>query len=152
MSDIPLFTNLVLWPALGIWALAQFLKPPIDYLRTRQWNWALLLRAGGMPSSHSALVAATAHGVGLYHGFDTPLFAVAVTLAVIVIYDATGVRRQAGVHAERINAIIKDLASGHPHWRETQEQLKEVLGHTPMEAMAGTLLGVVLTHLVWYLR
>jgi acid phosphatase family membrane protein YuiD len=150
MNDFPLFSNLVLWTALGAWTLAQILKPPIDYLRTRRWNWALLLRAGGMPSSHSALVAATAHGVGLFYGFDTPLYAVSVTLAIIVIYDATGVRRQAGKHAERINAIIKDLASGHPHWRETQEQLKEVLGHTPLEAFFGTLLGLIIAHLSWY--
>jgi len=150
MEFAPVFNNPVLWIALGIWALTQILKPFVHYLRTRTWNWALLLRAGGMPSSHSALVASTAHGVGLFYGFDTPLFAVAVTLAVIVIYDATGVRRQAGKHAERINSIIKDLASGHPHWRETQEQLKEVLGHTPMEAVVGTLIGIVFTHLIWF--
>ena len=150
MEEFEVLSNPVLWTALSIWAFTQVLKPPFDYLRTRKWNWALLLRAGGMPSSHSALVASAAHGVGLYHGFDTPLYAVAVTIAAVVIYDAAGVRRQAGKHAERINAIIKDLASGHPHWRETQVQLKEVLGHTPLEAVAGTLLGVILTHLIWY--
>jgi len=150
MNEIPLFTNSVLWIAIGAWALAQFLKPLIDYLLTKKWNWALLLRAGGMPSSHSALVAAIAHSVGLNYGFDTPVFAVAVTLAIIVIYDATGVRRQSGKHAEKINAIVKDLASGRPHWQETQEQLKEVLGHTPMEAVAGTVMGVVIAHLGWY--
>ena len=104
-----------------------------------------------MPSSHSALVAAAAHAVGLYFGFDTPLFGVAVVLAVIVIYDATGVRRQAGKHAERINAIIENLASGKPHWHETQEELKEVLGHTPMEAMAGMLLGIFIAQMAWFL-
>jgi acid phosphatase family membrane protein YuiD len=150
MKDIPLFTNPVLWVALGAWAIAQILKVPIHYLVTREWDWTLLLRAGGMPSSHSALVAATAHGIGLYYGFGTPLFAIAVTLAIIVIYDATGVRRQAGKHAERLNEIIKDLRSGPPHWGEAQEQLKEVLGHTPMEAMAGTVMGIVLAHLAWY--
>lgn len=149
---MPVFTNIVLWTALGAWAAAQTLKVPIHFLRARRWDWSLLLRAGGMPSSHSALVAAVAHGVGLFHGFDTPLFAVAVVLAVIVIYDATGVRRQAGKHAERINAIIEDLASGKPHWHETQEQLREVLGHTPMEAIGGTALGLVTAHLVWWLR
>ena len=149
MKDLPLFSNSVLWAAVTAWAIAQGLKPVIGYIRTRTWNWSLLLRAGGMPSSHSTLVAATAHGVGLFHGFNTPLFAVAVTLAIIVIYDATGVRRQAGKHAETINAIIRDLASGQPHWQETQEQLKEVLGHTPIEAVAGTVLGIVVTHLTW---
>lgn len=151
MRGVPLFANSVLWIALGAWAIAQILKTPIHYLRAREWDWTLLLRAGGMPSSHSALVAAAAHSVGLYYGFETPLFGVAVVVAVIVIYDATGVRRQAGKHAERINAIIEDLASGKPHWQETQEQLKEVLGHTPVEAMAGTLLGVVFAHLAWLL-
>lgn len=149
MNLSSVFTNDVLWVALAAWALAQILKAPIHYLRSRKWDWSLLLRAGGMPSSHSALVAAAAHGVGLFHGFDTPLFGVAVVLAVIVIYDATGVRRQAGKHAERINAIIADLASGKPHWQETQEQLREVLGHTPMEAITGTVFGIVFAHLAW---
>lgn len=152
IKDIPLFTNLILWTAIAVWAIAQGMKPVIHFFQTKHWNWSLLLRAGGMPSSHSALVAATAHSVGLYHGFNTPLFAVAVTLAMIVIYDATGVRRQAGKHAEKINAIIQNLASGHPHWQETQEQLKEVLGHTPMEAIAGAALGVIFTHLTWFLN
>jgi acid phosphatase family membrane protein YuiD len=89
--------------------------------------------------------------VGLHYGFETPLFAVAVALAIIVIYDATGIRHQAGKHAKLINAIIEDLSSGRPHWQETQEKLKEVLGHTPFEAMAGTILGVVLAQLVWWL-
>jgi acid phosphatase family membrane protein YuiD len=146
-----LFSNSVLWAAIGAWAIAQVLKAPIHFFKAREWDWSLLLRAGGMPSSHSALVAATAHGVGLYYGFDTPLFAIAFALAVIVIYDATGVRRQAGKHAERINAIIEDLASGRPHWHETQEQLKEVLGHTPMEAITGMALGIFVAHLAWFL-
>jgi len=151
MKMIPVFTNSVLWLALGAWAIAQILKVPLHYLMARKWDWSLLLRAGGMPSSHSALVAATAHGVGLYHGFETPVFAVAVALAVIVIYDATGVRRQAGKHAERINTIIEDLRSGRPHWHEMEEQLKEVLGHTPLEAMWGMILGLVVSQLGWWL-
>lgn len=151
MNSIPLFQNSVLWLALGAWGIAQILKVPLNYLRTNTWDWSLLLRAGGMPSSHSALVAATSHGVGLYHGFDSVAFAVSVTLAVIVIYDATGVRRQAGKHAERINAIIEDLRSGKPHWHEMEEQLKEVLGHTPLEAMWGTILGLLVAQLAWML-
>ena len=151
MNEIPLFTNSVLWAALVAWAIAQILKPPIHYVRNRKWDWALLLRAGGMPSSHSAFVAATAHGVGLYDGFETPLFALAVAFAVVVIYDAAGVRRQAGKHAESINAIIEDLRSGRPHWQQTQEQLKEVLGHTPLEALVGTLFGVAVAQISWIL-
>ena len=145
-----LLQNYIFWAAMTAWLLAQILKPPIGYLRTRQWDWALLLRAGGMPSSHSALVAATAHAIGLFDGFGTALFALAVTLAIVVIYDATGIRRQAGKHAELINAIIKDLREGHPLTHETQEQLKVVLGHTPMEALGGTLLGIAIAQFFWY--
>ena len=152
VARMAVLSNVVLWTAIGVWGIAQILKVPVHFLRNRTWDWSLLLRAGGMPSSHSALVAAAAHGVGLFHGFDTPVFAVGVVLAVIVIYDATGVRRQAGKHAELINAIVEDLASGRPHWHETQEQLREVLGHTPMEAMAGTLLGLLAASLVWLIH
>lgn len=100
-----------------------------------------------MPSSHSALVAATAHSIGLLEGFDTALFALSVAIAVIVIYDATGIRRQAGKHAEIINAMVRDLASGHPL---REEQLKEVLGHTPLEAVGGMLLGLLVSQLLWF--
>jgi hypothetical protein len=140
------FANPVLIPALIAWSLAQIIKVPLEYLQTRRWNWSLLLRAGGMPSSHSALVAALAHGIGLHVGFDSALFAMAFALAMIVIYDATGIRRQAGKHAEIINAMIKDLVEGHPL---REEQLREVLGHTPLEALGGTLLGIMMAQVGW---
>ena len=146
MDPLAFFKNPPLVAALIAWFLAQFVKPPLNYFRYGKWNWALLLRAGGMPSSHSALVAAMAHGVGMYQGFATPIFAVAFAVAMVVIYDATGIRRQAGKHARIINQMITDLASGHPL---KQEQLREVLGHTPMEAIAGTILGIVIAHLTW---
>ncbi|MCS6908357.1 MAG: divergent PAP2 family protein [Anaerolineales bacterium] len=141
-----IFRNHVLIAGAIAWLIAQTVKVPIEYLRTQQWNWALLFRAGGMPSSHSALVTAIAHAIGLFYGFDSPLFAIGLTLAMVVVYDATGIRRQAGKHAELINAIINDLASGHPL---KEEQLREVLGHTPIEAFAGVALGVVVAQLVW---
>src|SRR5512136_975924 len=105
--------NNVLIGALVGWLIAQLLKVPIEYLQTHRWNWALLVQAGGMPSSHSALIVGITHGIGLSAGFDTPLFALAFAIAMIVIYDATGIRRQAGTHAEMINAMINDLAAGH---------------------------------------
>lgn len=143
---IGIFTNRVLLAALVAWSLAQMVKVPLEYLQTRRWDWSLLFRAGGMPSSHSALIAATAHSIGLHMGFDSPLFALAFALAMIVIYDATGIRRQAGKHAEIINAMIKDLVEGHPL---REEQLREVLGHTPLEALGGTLLGIVVAQVGW---
>ena len=141
-----IFANKVLIAALTAWSLAQIIKVPLEFLQTRRWNWALLLRAGGMPSSHSALVAALAHSIGLHLGFDSALFAMAFALAMIVIYDATGIRRQAGKHAEIINAMIKDLVEGHPL---REEQLREVLGHTPLEALGGTLLGLLTAQVGW---
>jgi acid phosphatase family membrane protein YuiD len=140
--------NYVLVAALIAWGIAQMLKVPIEYIETRRWNWALLVQAGGMPSSHSALIVAIAHGIGLSVGFNSALFALAFGMAMIVIYDATGIRRQAGKHAELINAMINDLAAGNPL---KQEQLREVLGHTPMEALGGILLGLIVAQVTWML-
>ncbi len=141
-----LFNNQALVGALIGWTIAQTIKVPLEYLRTKRWNWVLLFRTGGMPSSHSALVTGVAHGIGLREGFDSAAFAIAATVAIVVIYDATGIRRQAGKHASLINAMIQDLASGHPL---KQELLREVLGHTPLEAIWGVILGLVVAQLTW---
>ena len=148
MNLLGIFANPVLISGLIAWGIAQTIKVLLDYYTSKRWNWTLLLRAGGMPSSHSALVAAVAHAIGLYVGFETPLFALSLAVAIIVIYDATGIRRQAGQHAEIINAMIRDLAHGHPL---KQQQLREVLGHTPLEALAGALLGLAVAQLIWFL-
>ena len=136
-----LLQNYVLIAALTAWSIAQLLKTPLEYLHSRQWDWTLLLRAGGMPSSHASLLIGATHAIGLAAGFDSPLFALAV------VYDATGVRRQAGIHATLINAMIRDLAAGHPL---KQEQLREVLGHTPVEVLGGIFLGIATSQVVWY--
>ena len=146
MNDTNLLENHVLFATLSAWLIAQIIKVPLEYFRTKKWDWSLLLRAGGMPSSHSALVASLAHAIGVFVGFGTPLFALAFVIAMIVVYDATGIRRQAGKHAEIINKMIMDLATGHPL---KEEQLREVLGHTPLEALAGTILGVITAHIGW---
>jgi uncharacterized protein len=148
MAYPALFVNPILIPALIAWALAQAIKVPLEYLETRRWDWVLLFRAGGMPSSHSALVTATAYSIGLHMGFDSPLFALAAVLAMIVIYDATGIRRQAGKHATIINHMIKEMVEGHPL---QQEKLREVLGHTPLEAVGGTLFGLAVTQIIYLL-
>jgi acid phosphatase family membrane protein YuiD len=140
--------NHVLLTALISWILAQALKIPIDLIQSRHWDWALFFAAGGMPSSHSALVTSTAAAVGLHFGFDSPIFGVAVALAMIVVYDATGIRRQAGMQAQKINILVEELLKGHPI---SQEHLREVLGHTPLEAMGGMLLGLVVAFLLWWL-
>jgi acid phosphatase family membrane protein YuiD len=140
--------NHVLLTAIAGWFIAQVLKVPVNYLRERKWNWALFFAAGGMPSSHSALVTSTAMGAGLNYGFNSPIFAVAVALAMIVVYDATGVRRQAGMQAQTINILVQELLQGHPI---SEQHLREALGHTPLEAMGGVLIGLVTATGLWLL-
>ncbi len=138
--------NHVLLTGMASWILAQAFKIPIDFFQNRHWNWALFFAAGGMPSSHSALVTSTAVAVGLHYGFDNPVFAVATAMAMVVVYDATGIRRQAGMQAQKINILVEELLQGHPI---SQEQLQEVLGHTPLEALGGVFLGLVLAVTMW---
>jgi acid phosphatase family membrane protein YuiD len=144
----PLFQNHVLGTVLVAWLLAQTFKLPIHYLLTRRWNWALLLSTGGMPSSHSALVVSAAASIGLNVGFDSPLFALAVAIAMVVVYDATGIRRQAGLHAQKINILFDELLKGHP---VSDRQLKEVLGHSPLEVVGGVTLGIAIALLMNWL-
>jgi hypothetical protein len=143
-----IFHNYALIAALIAWAIAQIIKVPIEYLQTHKWNWALLIQPGGMPSSHTALVVGAAHAIGLSMGFDSAIFALAFVLCMVIIYDATGIRREAGKHAELINAMINDLASGNPL---KQEQLGEVLGHSPLEVLGGFVLGLVVAQVTWLL-
>jgi hypothetical protein len=99
-----------------------------------------------MPSSHSAISTATALAIGLHEGFNSSLFALAMTLATIVVYDAVSIRRQAGIHAEWINKIVEViLKSGNFSYKK----LQEVLGHTPFEAMAGVVLGICMALIMW---
>jgi acid phosphatase family membrane protein YuiD len=146
MQLLGLFENRVLITALIAWGLAQILKIPLEYLRTRRWNWAMLLASGGMPSSHTALMVSATHAVGLYQGFDSPLFALGFAITMIVTYDAAGVRRQAGMHAERINVLFDELLRGHI-WNE--EELREVIGHTPLEVVGGVIWGIFITTVIW---
>jgi acid phosphatase family membrane protein YuiD len=135
-----LFENQVLWTGLLGWFLAQMIKPFVEYLIKRRWNWGLWFSAGGNPSSHSALVTGTSLAIGLYDGFGTPLFALSVAISMIVVYDAAGVRRQAGMQAARINRLFEEIFAGHPI---SEQRLKEVLGHTPRQVISGVLLGTI---------
>ena len=145
-----IFDNPVLVSALISWGIAQGLKIPIEYLRTHHWNWGVFFSTGGMPSAHTTLMTATALTIGLFYGFNDPLFGLAVAVAMVVIYDATGIRRQAGYHARRINMLINELFSGQPI---SDERLKEVLGHTPREVVGGITLGTavsLIVRLLWH--
>jgi hypothetical protein len=131
------------------WILAQLIKLPVGFLRTKKWDWALLINAGGMPSSHSALMSAVSTAIGLQLGWDSPIFILALSMTGIVIYDATGVRRQAGFHAERINQIIRNIVQEHKIDEPQRVELLEIIGHSPAEAAVGALLGIVIAIAVW---
>lgn len=146
MNLLDVFQNKVLIAGLIAWSLAQVIKIPLDFFRTRRWNWALFFTTGGMPSSHSSLMTATTLAIGLYHGFDHPVFALGVAITMIVTYDAAGVRQQAGIHAQRINVLFDELMHGHPI---NQRDLREVIGHTPLEVAGGILLGLAVATGQW---
>ncbi len=138
--------NPVLISALAAMLAAQILKVPFDYLANRRINWRVMNNAGGMPSSHSALLVAATLSIGLFEGFGSALFGLAVAITMVVLYDAAGVRREAGMHAQRINLIFQEVLQGHPI---TDARLKEVLGHSPFEVLVGTILGLITALIVW---
>ena len=115
---------------------AQLSKLFIELIVHRRWRPAVLIETGGMPSSHSALVTGTTACIGWTLGFDHPLFALSATIAFIVMYDASGIRRAAGYTAERVNALPDEL------WPETFDKpLKESLGHSRLQVLVGSLIG-----------
>lgn len=144
-----IFRNPVLIAAIISSLLAQILKLPLEYLRTKQWDWSLLFSTGGMPSSHSAVVTSAAANIGHYVGFDTPLFGLAFAVAMVVIYDSTNIRRQAGFHAQQINRIVKEVFTGKVKPVKEFQELSEVLGHSPVEALGGMVLGIIISLFTW---
>ncbi len=134
---VSILDNAVLAWGLAACGLAQFSKLIFELIVKQRWRPSVLVETGGMPSSHSALVTGTAAGVGLQLGFDDPLFALASTIAFIVMYDASGIRRSAGLTAAKVNLLSKSNSN-----EETSEPiLKESLGHTKIEVLVGSLLG-----------
>lgn len=135
------FANTALWCAVTAWFAAQALKIPIYRLVEKKWDLGRFFGSGGMPSSHTAFVVSLAIMTGAVAGFDKPEFAVAVVLACIVMYDASGVRRETGLQAEVINDIIRKVfVDGEPI---TDVELKELVGHTKVEVWGGFIVGVL---------
>jgi acid phosphatase family membrane protein YuiD len=141
-----LLSNKVLVATLAWWAIAQLVKVPVHYAVHRKIDLRLWVSAGGMPSSHAALVCALATGVALQNGFGSTAFAICVALAMIVMYDATGVRQAAGKQAAILNQIIDELFQGHPI---SEQRLKELLGHTRVQVLIGALMGILGTLAMW---
>ncbi|HLO83408.1 MAG TPA: divergent PAP2 family protein [Nostocaceae cyanobacterium] len=141
MQDIgDILNNRVLLVALVACFAAQGLKLIIEAIRHRKLNVSVLVTTGGMPSAHSALVTALAAGVGQTVGWSSPEFALATVFAIIVMYDAAGVRQAAGKQARILNQMIDELFDEKPDF--SQDRLKELLGHTPVQVIAGSALGI----------
>lgn len=133
--------NLPLWSAIVATLVAQVLKVGLVLVTERRFAPERLLDTGGMPSSHTASVAALATSVGVLYGWGSPTFALAAVFGSIVMYDATGIRRAAGKQAEAINELVRELAHlFEPRFQPTA--LKTLLGHTYPQVLAGALLGV----------
>jgi acid phosphatase family membrane protein YuiD len=141
-----IFANYPFMCAMVAMLLAQGLKLFYYIYKEKRINFRYLVQAGGMPSSHSAMVAALAMAIGLQEGFGTSVFAVAICFAMIVLYDAAGVRRAAGKQAKVLNVIISDFVDNK---KLRGEKLKELIGHTPMEVVAGVVLGILIAFLMY---
>lgn len=154
-----LLMNFPLWASISAIFIAQALKVPIQFFFTKKLTWSLLTSNGGMPSSHSAAVTALTTGIGIETGLDSPVFALSAVFAIITMFDAAGVRRQAGEQAAVLNRLIRDFhefLEEAKDWQKLPEQekrreLKELLGHKPIEVFFGGLLGAGLSVGLYFL-
>ncbi|NJL84885.1 MAG: divergent PAP2 family protein [Leptolyngbyaceae cyanobacterium SM1_1_3] len=144
MQDVSeILDNHVLLVALIACLIAQVLKAVVEYVRHGKINLRVLVETGGMPSAHSALVTALAGGIGQTMGWGSPAFALTSVFAVIVMYDATGVRQAAGKQARILNQIVDEFFQENTEFNE--DRLKELLGHTPVQVIVGSALGAAIS-------
>lgn len=132
--------NKFLYVPLIVWFCIQVFKVIYDLITTKKFNFKRIMGAGGMPSSHSAVVTTLAAMIGKSEGVDTPIFAMSVIFAMVVMYDAAGVRRAAGKQARLLNKIVETPGLSSV---QVQEKLVEVLGHTPLQVIVGAFIGIV---------
>lgn len=130
--------NSILSVTVVAWVFAQTVKVTLGVIREKRFNFRWFIGTGGMPSSHAAGATALALSSGLELGFSSPIFALAFVFALVTMFDAQGVRRSAGKQAEILNKFLEDI-----YWRGNikEGKLKELLGHTPIEVLAGSIIG-----------
>ena len=146
MNDLQkVITNKYIYIPLIVWFCVQTFKVIHDLMKTKKLDFKRIMGAGGMPSSHSAVVTCLATMIGKNLGFDTPMFAMSLVFAMIVMYDAAGVRRAAGKQARLLNRIVETPGLSSV---QVQEKLVEVLGHTPLQVIVGAAIGIVVGVLV----
>ena len=140
MSELSAFidNSVLLWSLLSC-LFAQFFKIIFNFFSTGKIRFGIMFETGGMPSSHSALITGAASGIGFQLGFDSPIFALAIAISLIVMYDASGVRKSAGIQAAELNKLSKIVDP------KSEVNLKETLGHTKLEVFVGGLLGPLIT-------
>lgn len=136
-------SNSALWTAAIAWAIAQAIKIVLTLINEHRFDFTRITGTGGMPSSHSAFTVSLATSVGIIDGFTSTMFAIAAAFAIVVMYDATGIRRSAGQQAALLNKIVEKI--GREDIAETGKKLKELLGHTPIQVFAGAVLGVAVS-------
>jgi len=136
---VQFFKNKILLTTIAAWFVAQSIKVVIGIFREKRFNFRWFVGTGGMPSSHTAGASCLATAVGIGYGFDSTYFALAASFALVVMFDAQGVRRATGRQARILNKITDDI-----YWkgRIKEGQLRELIGHTPVEVIMGFLLGV----------
>ena len=140
-NDFLMFvTNKYIYVPLMLWFVIQLYKLIYDLCTTKKFNFKRIMGAGGMPSSHSAVVTSLATLVGKYNGVDSAIFAIALIMACVVMYDACGVRRAAGKQAKVLNEIVNTPGLSNI---EVQGKLQEALGHTPTQVFVGAIIGII---------
>lgn len=142
MKDIfiQIAENKVFITTLYAWIIAQAIKVVIGVIRQKKFDFRWLIGTGGMPSSHAAGASCLATALGLDYGFNSPYFALAASFAIVVMFDAQGVRRATGRQARILNQVMDDI-----YWRgrTSEGRLRELVGHTPVEVLAGALVGIM---------
>jgi uncharacterized protein len=135
------FRNKILITTLSAWVIAQTIKVIIGVIRYKRFDFRWFVGTGGMPSSHTAGASCLATAIGFSKGFDSVYFALAVSFAIVVMFDAQGVRRSSGKQAQILNRIMDDI-----YWQGKikEGRLRELIGHTPIEVIVGFLLGVAI--------
>ena len=147
---LEIINNRVIQAAALAWAIAQGIKVLLTLAISRRFDYTRVFGSGGMPSSHSSMACAMLMVVGLHEGFSSAVFALAFCFAGVTMYDAAGVRRAAGRQAASINRIIRHLREKSAGYQDTEKQLRELLGHTPLEVVAGAMLGIIIS-ILWVL-
>jgi hypothetical protein len=137
--------NKIFMTTLSAWAIAQTIKVTLGIIRKKRFDFRWFVGTGGMPSSHAAGASCLATAIGFRYGFDSVYFALAASFALVVMFDAQGVRRATGRQAYILNKIMDDI-----YWqgKPKENRLRELIGHTPVEVIVGCLLGIAIAYIM----